>query len=234
MSFDVQERAQLSLGTSSEVIHRRVTQILLERLTEGSQEPKDLQILDLGCGTGNLKRILDSYLGQHLIKRFVGFDSTRHPGTPADLELFEGDLDKGEIPFPNSMFDVVISIETIEHLENPRKFVREISRICKSGGCVILSTPNQHSLLSKMTFLLKNEFNAFRASSYPAHITALLGIDLVRITTEAKLEKVKIDYSLQGRVPMTGFHFPRCLSRIFPRELSDNIIVSAVRSAEKV
>lgn len=74
----------------------------------------------------------------------------------------------------------------IEHLENPRAFIRVLVRLTKPGGWVFVTTPNQLSLLSQMTLMLKNQFNAFQEapSLYPAHITALLEIDLIRITTE--------------------------------------------------
>ncbi len=49
---------------------------------------------------------------------------------------------------------------------------------------MIVTTPNQLSLLSKLTLVLKNEFNAFQAGSYPAHLTALLEADLRRIGVE--------------------------------------------------
>jgi hypothetical protein len=49
---------------------------------------------------------------------------------------------------------------------------------------VVITTPNQESLLSKLTLLLLNEFNAFRAGSYPAHLTALLEVDRRRIAAE--------------------------------------------------
>jgi 2-polyprenyl-3-methyl-5-hydroxy-6-metoxy-1,4-benzoquinol methylase len=44
--------------------------------------------------------------------------------------------------------DVVASVETIEHLENPRAFMRQLARVVKPGGVVIVSTPNQLSLLT--------------------------------------------------------------------------------------
>ena len=77
----------------------------------------------------------------------------------------------------------------------------------------MVTTPNQLSLLSKLTLVLKNQFNAFQDSSYPAHLTALLEIDLRRIATECGLADVAIAYSQQGRIPGTARHYPSVFSR---------------------
>lgn len=224
MAIDRDERARLSLGASSEVLYRRVNQILSDRV----RIDRPLRILDVGCGSaGFMRHVADK------TERYVGVDTIRHEGAPKNLEFFQSDLDKEKIPFENGTFDAVVSIETIEHLENPRALVREMSRVCRSGGLLIVTTPNQESLLSKMTFLMKNEFNAFQEPSYPAHITALLAIDLIRISKECELQEVQVDYTLQGRIPFSSVHFPSWLSRLYPRLFSDNVILSAIRQIDE-
>ena len=87
----------------------------------------------------------------------------------------------------------------------------------------MVTTPNQLSLLSKLTLLIKNEFNAFQESPgcYPAHITALLEIDLIRIFQECGLTNIKIDYSNQGRIPFTSMNWHKSF---YGRAFSDNLI----------
>jgi 2-polyprenyl-3-methyl-5-hydroxy-6-metoxy-1,4-benzoquinol methylase len=119
----------------------------------------------------------------------------------------------------------VIAVETIEHVENPRALMRNLVRIAKPGGVVIMTTPNQLSILSKFTLLLKNQFNAFQETPglYPAHITALLEIDLIRISRECGLEQISVHYSNQGRVPFLARSwqsFFSCGGRAF----SDNVL----------
>jgi hypothetical protein len=90
---------------------------------------------------------------------------------------------------------------------------------------VIVTTPNQLSLLSKLTLVLKNQFNAFQEAPglYPAHITALLEIDLIRIFTECGLTNIKTDFTNQGRLPFTPWHWPtRCGFQ--GRAFSDNVL----------
>ena len=71
-------------------------------------------------------------------------------------------------------------IETIEDVENQRAPMRELARLAKPGGWVLVSTPNQLSQASKPCLLLKDELLHFqqRPGLYPAHSSALHEVDL--------------------------------------------------------
>ena len=209
----VEDRARRSLGTSSEPIYRTVAAAVTERQPGG-------MLIDVGCGTGKLW----GYLGSRF-KRYVGIDIAHYDGLPDDVEFHQIDLDTGRAPFPDGAADVVVAVETIEHLENPRAFARELTRLARPGGWVVVTTPNQLSLLSKLTLVLKNEFNAFQSGSYPAHLTALLETDLRRIGAECGWADLAMAYTHSGRVPGTAVRWPRWFSLFFPRALSDNIVV---------
>ena len=56
---------------------------------------------------------------------------------------------------PDGWADVVTALEVIEHLENPRAFCRELARVAKPGGWVVVTTPNQLSLLSLLSLVVK-------------------------------------------------------------------------------
>ena len=71
----------------------------------------------------------------------------------SDIECKYSDFNRG-IDAPDAIFDLVVSIETIEHLENPFHFLREISRVLKSGGIGIISTPNTHSIRSRIKYFI--------------------------------------------------------------------------------
>jgi 2-polyprenyl-3-methyl-5-hydroxy-6-metoxy-1,4-benzoquinol methylase len=58
-----------------------------------------------------------------------------------------------KLPWPDASFDLVVSIEGIEHLENAFAFVREMHRLCRPGGIFILSTPNTISIRSRVRFI---------------------------------------------------------------------------------
>jgi hypothetical protein len=127
---------------------------------------------------------------------------------------------------------VVVAVETIEHLENPRAFVRELTRLAGPGGWVVVTTPNQLSMLSKLTLAVKNQLNAFQAGSYPAHLTALLEVDLRRIAAGCDWIDLIVAYTQSGRNPKTTKHGPQWLSRSFPRAVSDNVLLLGRKPAD--
>jgi SAM-dependent methyltransferase len=209
-------RARLSRGTSGEAIYRTVGRALKERHVGGGV------LLDIGCGKGDLW----SYIGDRF-DRYVGVDAAQYDGFSGNGELLKADLEDYRVPLPDGVADVVAAVETIEHLENPRAFCRELVRLAKPGGWVVVTTPNQLSLLSKLTLLTRNQFNAFQEAPglYPAHLTALLECDLRRIATECRLEQQSVDYTRSGRIPGTGWRWPRVLAGVLPRTFSDNVLL---------
>lgn len=69
------------------------------------------------------------------------------------IEVDVVDLNQGALPYPDTHFDLVTFTEVAEHLENYRAIVREIYRILKPGGVVIITTPNVLNMKSRMRFL---------------------------------------------------------------------------------
>lgn len=65
-------------------------------------------------------------------------------------------------------FDYVVSIEAVEHLENPWHLVREANRVLKTQGTLILTTPNILSIRSRLSYLLRG---------YPIYFTYMVQQD---------------------------------------------------------
>ena len=182
-------------------------------------------LVDVGCGRGDLK----AYIERN-VTEYIGADIVRYDGFPSSSQFVQADFDRGTIALESSMAEIVVAVETIEHVENPRAFVRELVRLAKPSGLVLLTTPNQLSLLSLATLITKGQFNAFQEAPglYPAHITALLEIDLRRIAAECALAEIEIRYSDVGRVPFSSRRWPS--SAIFSgRRFSDNVLVCGRR-----
>ena len=114
----------------------------------------------------------------------------------------------------------MVSVETIEHLENPRAFLRELVRVCSSGGLIVVTTPNQLSLLSRLCLLLKGRFAALLHVHYPGHITALVESDLLVVAAECGLTRSAIIYSDRGRIPGTARSWPSWARGVW---FSDNL-----------
>lgn len=105
-----------------------------------------LKALDAAAGNG--------YMTKWLVEN--GFEVTALDINPNNwnvpgVECRYSDFNKS-IEFADNSFDLVVSIETIEHLENPFNFIRELSRVMKPNGVVIISTPNVHSIRSRIRY----------------------------------------------------------------------------------
>jgi 2-polyprenyl-3-methyl-5-hydroxy-6-metoxy-1,4-benzoquinol methylase len=215
----LESRARQSLGASDDVIYASAASALRARGVHG-------RIVDVGCGAGRLR----TFLGD-MLESYAGVDAIEYEGLGSGVAFMRADLNRDPIPVPDHSADVAISIETIEHLENPRAFVRELVRIVKPGGWVVVSTPNQRSILSLAALLVKGHFSAFGTRNYPAHQTALLDTDLSRIASDNGLCDVSIEFTRVGRIPLSGAHYPRLLSGLFPRAMSDNVLLIARKRA---
>ncbi|HEX7174431.1 MAG TPA: methyltransferase domain-containing protein [Pyrinomonadaceae bacterium] len=207
-------RARSSEGRSDHAIYAAVARALDERGAGGEL------LVDVGCGNGRLWPYVRARFA-----RCVGVDLVRYEGLPHDVEFVRAELNGEALPLADGSADAVVSAETIEHLENPRAFMRELARVVRPGGWVVVTTPNQLSLLSLLTLVVKRRHAAFQDVHYPAHLTALLEVDLRRIAAECGLHDVTVEYTGQGRVVLTPWHYPRFLARLAPRLCSDNLLM---------
>jgi SAM-dependent methyltransferase len=104
------------------------------------------RVLDAPCGDGSLAATL----------RQAGYDAHGIDINATGAALLgaayhDGDLNE-RLPFSDASFDVVLSIEGIEHLENRFAYLRELHRVLKPLGTLVLTTPNIVGLRSRMRF----------------------------------------------------------------------------------
>jgi 2-polyprenyl-3-methyl-5-hydroxy-6-metoxy-1,4-benzoquinol methylase len=205
--------AQCSGGTSSTSIKNMVLRIVETQRLKG-------RILDFGAGTGELIGQMSDLTDI----KMHGADILPRPAALSDhIEWYQGDLNYPLI-WSTRPFDAVICSEVIEHLENPRSTFREINRLLKPGGKLVLTTPNQENIRSYLNLMFRGHFAAFKGAEYPAHITALLRLDLVRICAETGFDDPSFLYTDYGWMPVTNttwqkFSFNLLRGRMF----SDNI-----------
>ena len=211
---ELEWRARQSLGTSGDPIYEMVAEALRARGISGDC------VVDVGCGQGAFWRY-----ARDRFSTYCGIDVVRYDGFPADGEFRQANLDQPRWPIDAGIADLVVALETIEHLENPWAFIRNLVRLARPRGWIVVTTPNQLSLLSLAMLIVNHRFVAFGDSCYPVHRTALLESDLRRLAGESALDEVAVHYTHRGRLPKLSWHYPRTLARLFPRALSDNVML---------
>jgi 2-polyprenyl-3-methyl-5-hydroxy-6-metoxy-1,4-benzoquinol methylase len=134
--------------------------------------PAGSRVLDVPCGAGALTLALD-------LAGFDAYGTDVVDDAAARLggKFLRADLGGG-IPGPNAHYDLVLSVEGVEHLENPYAFVRELHRVLKPRGTCIVTTPNVVSLRSRTRFFGSGFFHQDprplnESSRHPLHHIAL-------------------------------------------------------------
>jgi SAM-dependent methyltransferase len=175
-------------------IHDRVVECLRSE-TRGS-------VLDVGAGDGTLSaRLRDEAFKVTAVDMFTG------DFQPVDIDIHAANLNEG-FPFADGEFDVVVATEVIEHVENPWHFVRELYRITKPGGAVVISTPNLANVYTRLWFALTGRLYNFLESAYQGigHITPIYLWNLKRMAEEKfTVEQVTVNAS---PIPKTRFRLP--------------------------
>jgi 2-polyprenyl-3-methyl-5-hydroxy-6-metoxy-1,4-benzoquinol methylase len=110
--------------------------------------------LDAGCGDGRFLAALPS-LGP-VPARVVGVDiadsilRTARRATAiagVEAELVRGNLER--LPLGDAQFDLVVSIQVLEHLLDPAQGIWELARVLRPGGTLLLSTDNRARVVTK-------------------------------------------------------------------------------------
>lgn len=109
---------------------------------------RDSRVLDISCGEGYGSFIMAEHWGaahvdaldrseQAIEQAKATFHSERIHWHCADAEQAASVLEAGS-------YDLIVSLETIEHLPHPERFLEQLRRLIKPHGVILLSCPNDH------------------------------------------------------------------------------------------
>ncbi len=228
---NLEDVTRATSGISDEPIYRsvvrRLSEIFAQQNAVMQEIRRPMRALDVGSGIGILTR---RSIETGIFDLVVGADFlTPDSRLGLNTNWVRCDLNR-DLPFSSATFDVVICVEVVEHLENPSELARNLRRVIKKDGLLIISTPNTASLRSCLSLLARGYFPDFGPTAWPVHVTPLLPVNLSAILTAAGFSDLKFWYTNVGAVPkipgwkfkwqsLDGGHIFR--GRLF----SDNVVV---------
>jgi len=181
------------------------------------------KILDIACGVGYGSKILHDAGSYEIYGCDISNESIKYAKNNfGDKNTNFQIMDAGNIGFKDESFDCIISLETIEHLQNYQMAFQEFYRLLKKDGMLIISTPN------------KNRFNR---PKNPFHYKEFTKDELIQFLNEyfsnvilysqllyLKSVKRRILRSLMERIVKIDFlRFRRILGRKIQDEIFNKI-----------
>ncbi len=110
----------------------------LDSLPHGGVE----NVLEIGCGAGDTGA---AALAAGLCRAYSGIEIAPQAAALARTrltELYEGDVERMELPWPDQHFDAVLMSEVLEHLVDPWSVVKRVAAKLRPGALVLASSPN--------------------------------------------------------------------------------------------
>jgi SAM-dependent methyltransferase len=155
----------------------------------------EFHILDVGAGAGIVTQM--NFKG--IAARVSGIDPD--PRVVENPYLDEGRVAMAEdIPFEDASFDLVLSDNVLEHLNNPGEVFTEINRVLKPNGLFLIKTPNKRHYVPLIARMTPHRFHRFfnrlrgreAVDTFPTRYKANSPKDLQRLSLEANLLVEKV------------------------------------------
>lgn len=122
---------------------------------------RNIRILDAGCGPGLYTTYLAlkgyNVIGIDIDRNKIDIARKINKNTNCDSKFLQGDLNK--LPFKKEEFDLILCSDVIEHIKKDVQTIKELNRVLRNGGRLILSSTGNN----KFTKKFKNEFMHERA-----------------------------------------------------------------------
>ena len=175
--------------------------------------------IDVGCGAGllaePLARLGAKVTGVDAAPENIGAARTHAAASGLEIEYIAGGIED----LPGRRFDLVVSMEVIEHVADPAAFVAALSGALAPGGLMILSTPNR-TLLSHVAMITIGEGSG--AIPRGTH-------DWRRFLTPEELEGLLAEAGMR-LIDRTGLGFSPARGFVTGASEALNYLVTAVRA----
>lgn len=183
-----------------------------DRYSSISKLVADKVVLDAACGAGYGSFEISKY-AKKVRGIDISSDSIQYAKNNYSSENLKFNVASvTEMPFPDDEFDVVVSFETIEHIDENQQllFLKEIKRVLKENGVLIISTPDKLNYSDKKNY--KNEFHIkeFYENEYHTFLSSFFkNIEFYYQIQEVcnliyNLNSINIDFKTANTQDITG------------------------------
>lgn len=184
-------------------------------------------VLDAGSGDGGwLRRLLPE------AKQLISVDLfDAGAGSTEGVEFHLSNLARDPLPCATDSVDYVTALEVIEHLANPRHFIAEAFRVLKPQARMLISTPCNDCLTSRLSLFVRGYYPAFAEHSYIecGHITPITELDMRRMSREVGFSNIEFHYPLTGRMPSVNLHWQQILPFLKGKLWSDTMFALLIK-----
>jgi len=151
------------------------------------------RILDIGCNKTDIHSDIEK-ITENPESEVYGMDAIM---TNYKENVVRADAHR--IPFKNEVFDCIFAGEIIEHLIDPATFLKEIERVLKNGGLLVLTTPNINSwVYMKMTLRGRKRVEKFSEKFDHIYAWDLVLLRKLFERSSLNMEIVEMGYSDRG------------------------------------
>jgi ubiquinone/menaquinone biosynthesis C-methylase UbiE len=135
--FTIKKQENISVGTENKTYREIWLESTLKKI------PNNSRILDAGAGQLQYKKFCSHlyYVSQDFGKYEGKGDQVGLQTTTWDQSRLDIVCDIVNIPEPDESFDAIMCIEVLEHLPNPIAALKELTRLLKPGGQLIVTAP---------------------------------------------------------------------------------------------
>lgn len=117
--------------------------LLIELLTKVAPRAHG-RLLDVGCGQRPYEHLFAPYVSEYVgIEHEATFEQTNASQSDKKPDLY---YDGTRLPFDDGSFDTVLNVQVLEHTPHPDLLVKEMGRVLRPGGTLLLSAPFQFRL----------------------------------------------------------------------------------------
>lgn len=162
------------------------------------------KLLDIGCAQGLL---LDQAARQ-------GYESSgiepsfRYAGEAARKghAVFNGRLEEFSAQRGNERFDIIVCLDVIEHVVDPRTFLSQAASLLAENGIMVISTPNYSGVIAKLLgardpYMTPPIHTTFFTSAGVRHMVDDAGFGIIRTQSFGQLVVAEMDRAIQRYIP---------------------------------